>query len=904
MAIVRWIGGLLALVLPAGAAAQVPRFEETPHVGLSGLRDLDATRRRAAAAQLGKFKADEKVRTSLQGALLQDPDLQTRQAAAKTLAKLGAKTRAALTQAAVCDPDASMRKGLEAWGKRTKVTCHTLPDLPDQAAPLPRAEEQLLAFLGHPSPATRAAAMRDLAKLRSDRGQTAIWTMASRDPVWAIRASAIRILARSYGNRLLPALQHALAQDPDARVRVVALEALAFLKAPPSVPWVTNSARLETIDLVQRAAVKTLGALAARSPSALATLAELSESHRSEEVRAAAVEALAALGRSKAVSAALAKALKQDRSGKVRAAALRALSSDNSAAACSARAERMNDPDAEVRRTVVEQLSRCPASIARPALTEVLREDKDAGVRRAAAEILAKAGAAKSREVLLWALANDKELAVRKLCLGAALALPKKDAAAALADAAKNDSDAAIRRAAATGLRGAPTEIVVPALTVVLLRDRAAEVRLEAARVLAVYRDPAAYQALQQAAAKDASPEVRKVATAGAAKSPAQKAYVDALLPQLIDDDMSKRLKAVGQLCSLQIVRTYRALLLALWTDRNASVRTATARCFAELDHPLVDLGLSIAHSTDQDGGLIRQVELSQKQRVERLQKLLERAKSKEAKERADAAAGLQPSPSKNVREVLERLLAKDPDPTVRKHAATTIARYLDKAALQRLMSASQTDGDASARQHVTALYNALRARWSTARTALNINTLIQSLKAGALEQRVAAAQALGTLRDRRAFAPLQEALAAAEPALRQAAVVALATFGDMTVVAKAARTEKDAAAREALIQLNFLRNAAAEKVIAALSSAKSSEVRRGVEAASIKQLNSAVPWLVRTALSHIDTETRVAAVRALALYDQPVARWAIRVASEHDASPKAREQIWLWAVQVDSSAE
>ncbi len=892
------LGGLVAFH-GVTALAQGPRFEETPHEALRGLRSMDAATRRASASALLRFKNDEAVRNALGATLLQDPDPGVRQTAAVTLAKLGGKSKKALIQAAVCDPDAQTRSGLAAYGKRVKLLCHTQPDVIDEAVALPRAEEQLLAYLSHPSPTTRLAAARDLAKLRSARAYGVIWNMVGKDPVWSVRVSSLRILTRAYGKKALPVLQRTLAADPDARVREVALEGLGFVRDPASVPAIATSARVEQLPSVQLAAVAALAKIGDRTSTA--ALMELFDSSKSEEARAAVVTTLAGLpAYRKYVQPLLARALKQDRSGKVRAAAMKALSNDTSAAACSARSERINDPDADVRRAVVEQLAKCPGQIARPALMIVLREDKDAGVRKTALELLIKGGAAKAAEAISAALLGDKDVAIRKRCLEAVLTLPQAARGTPLAEAAKNDPDVLIRRSAVAALFRIPSAVTVPALAVVVSRDKVVQVRVEAARVLSRFRDAGAYEALQKAM-KDPAAEVRQVAAAGAAASPAQRAWVEALLPQIIDPSPATRLKAATQLCAAQAPHTYRALLLALWTDENASIRTAIAKCFGDLDHPLIDLGLSVAHSTDTDGGLIRTVEMSQRQRVERQAKLLEKAKSKDAKERAQAIRALQPSPSKQVRDLLEALLQKDPDAQVRKEAAGVVALYRDRRALQRLMQDSQTESDSSVRQFIALQYNTLRTRWSSARSALNINSLIVGLRGGTLESRVASAQALGALRDRRAFAPLKEATSASEPQLRQAAVIALATFGDLTVVPQAARTEQDKPTRDQLIQLNYLRSAAVDKITAALASGKPDEVRRGIEAASIKQINQAVPWLVRLALSHGDAGIREAAVRTLVLYDLPLAKWSVRIAAEHDASKKTREAMWQWSVLSDS---
>jgi hypothetical protein len=134
--------------------------------------------------------------------------------------------------------------------------------------------------------------------------------------------------------------------------------------------------------------------------------------------------------------------------------------------------------------------------------------------------------------------------------------------------------------------------------------------------------------------------------------------------------------------------------------------------------------------------------------------------------------------------------------------------------------------------------------------------------------------------------------------------VVALGIFGDQAIISASARTETDKATREALIQLNYLRTATPDKVVAALASSKPDEVRRGVEAAAIKPNAAAVPWLVRVSMANLDAGLREAAVRALSLYDQPLAQWAVRVAAVHDASKRTREIMWRWAVHADSATE
>jgi HEAT repeat protein len=884
------------------ARAQVPHFEETSLSFINDVRATDPKVRRAAADGLAKFKTNDEALKALAGMLLQDPEVSVRQAAATSLAKMSQRGRKNLAYAGVCDPDAPTRKGLAGFAKKTKIACDSLEAKLGDPEPLPRTEAQLIATLGHPHPATRLAAARTLDRMRSVKGYQQIWNMTGKDPVYAVRMEAIRIVAKVYGRKILPALKFTLTSDPDVRVRAVAIETLGTIRDPQAVGWIVTSVQVEEAPRVQLAAVTALARIA--DEKAIQALQTIATSHASEDVRAAAVEILAAFApRRKDVQPTLARALKSDRSGKVRAAALKAISTDRGGDACAARAERINDPAAEVRLTVVKQLAKCDPKIAKPALENAAKEDKDTAVRKTAVELLIKSGPAAAQETLVTVLQNDREAAIRKLVLGAVLLMPKKVQASALADVVRSDSDADLRKTALRGLTRAAPETAVPALEEVLRRDRDADVRVEAARALSAFSDASAYKALQKAATADASPEVRKIASAGAAKSPAQKAWVDGLLPQTIDTSPSVRMGAVTQLCALQLPRTYRALVRALWADENASVRTAAAKCFADIDHPLVDVGLSVSHETDPDGGVIRTVELSQKPRVERVQKLLEEAAKADPKVRIEAVRGFTPSPIKKVRETLEKLLAKDEDPAVRRAAADAVAAYKDRRALGKLMEVGQSDGDSKTRAMVARTYNALRARWAQARTSLNLTSLVAQLRSSGRAARIAAAQSLGVLRDRKAFDALKEATRDRDPGLREAAVVALATFGDLGAVSAAARSEADAPTKARLIQLNYLRGAPPEKIIASLSSDKSDEVRIAVEAAAIKLVPKAVPFLARTALSHPDPEIRLAAVRTLVLYDVTLAQWAIRVAADNDANAKTREMMWQWAVFVDASA-
>ncbi len=889
----------LITLLGFAALAQVPRFEQSPASALAGLQSLDETTRRTSVISLGGFRKNPQAKAALASVLLEDPDVAVRQSAAIALKKMP-KTREILIRAAICDPDSSIREDLASLARRHKIQCHTFKVPRKMAKELPKTKRGLLRFLAHPSPATRLAAARRLAKYRSAQGYRKIWIMTTRDPVWSIRKSAIRILARAYGKKLLPNLRHTLTKDPDVRVRIVAMKALGFLKSPKTITWILTSAKAEQVPSIQLSAVEALIAIKGRN--AAIALAELAQAHPNEDVRVAAVKGIIGLkSRKKQNQMILAKVVRTDQSGKVRAVALAALANTKSTSSCAARAELLNEPQVEVRRTVIAQMIKCPAKVARPALAKAALADNDPGNRRDAIKLLIKAGPAKAKVTLLTALAKDRDPLVRKWALSGVLKLKMRDRHAALAQVIQSDSEPKLRLAAIRGLAKGPALTVVPAMIQVLAHDRETKVRIAAATALTRFSEAAAYQALKRAAVKDSAEEVRQIAIAGAAKSPAQRAWINSLLPQIIDSSVKIRLNAVMRLCPLQVPRTYRALMLALWNDRDLQIRKAVAGCFADINHPLADIGLSVAHDTDTDANLIHVVEQTQRKRVDKLQTLLQLSKSGDPLERVDVAKKLPPSPNKKVRALLERLLSKDPDPRVRMMAALSVTRYKDRRALQRLMRAGQLEKNPAARRKIVKLYNWLRARWSRARGQLNINTLILALRSDRLKTQLRAAQALGVMQDRRAFNALHEATKSQAPRLRYEAVLALAMFGDLAVIEKAARTEADPKIKAQLIQLNYLSSAPEEKIIAALTSEEFGEVQKGVEAMAIKHTPKAMPWLVKAALSHVDKKIRGAAVRTLVLYDLPLARWALLVSAGHDASKKLRKEHWKWAVHADA---
>jgi HEAT repeat protein len=898
-----WLLCLAAMLAAPPARAQVPRFDNSPFSTLAGLRSLDPSTRRSSAAGLARHRRNAEVRNALIKTLHQDPDVTVRQAAATSLARMGARGRLALQYAAVCDPDPGTRQGLTEYTRRARVRCESLDVTLLLTDPIPKAEDDLLAYLKHPSGGTRRAAMKALSKLRSSRGIQKIWMMASQDPVWSLRARALRILVKVYGKKSVKVLRHTLTQDPDIRVRSRALGYLAKTKARSAAKLIAASARVERVPAMQLAAVKALVRLGTKP--AVNELGIIARSHENEDTRAAAVEALAGMkGNRKLVKTLVAQVLRKDRSGKVRAAALKVLATDNSDTACIARAESIDDPHPAVRAALIAQLSRCKPTIAGPAVRKAAKDDEDPAVRLSAVKVLIKFGAAKSMGTLVHVLQRDQAVEVRGLVLKVIKSFPKEAQHRMLADVAKNDPEPDLRRTAVKALTHYSAAAAVAPLAHVLERDREQDVRLEAARSLGRYKDALAYKALTRAAESDPSVQVRKVAATGASKSPAQKAWINSLLPQTIDPSPAVRLRALTQLCKLRVPRTYRAMVRALWMDESPQVRMAVARGFADIDHPLVDVGLVVAHDTDADGAIVRTVEQAQTQRVERLKGLLERTRSDKTEDRVAAVNDLYPSPFKHVRQALEKLVVDDEDPGVRYAAAKALAMYQDRRALQTLMKASRTELHAKTRQYKIKLYNTLRARWTAARRTLQLGALMQQARSGNLTLKLRAISAMGALGDRRAFNTLREAAKSSQPQVRYAAVAALAIFGDKGALARAISKEQDPKVKQMVLQLKYLRGKGEDQLVAALTSDKEDEVLAALHQAAIKRYPKAVPWLVRVALMHLNKEIRLAAVRTLVGYDHSLASWAVHVAAQHDASKKIRKAMWRWAVYSDVKGE
>ena len=152
---------------------------------------------------------------------------------------------------------------------------------------------------------------------------------------------------------------------------------------------------------------------------------------------------------------------------------------------------------------------------------------------------------------------------------------------------------------------------------------------------------------------------------------------------------------------------------------------------------------------------------------------------------------------SADVTSLLVRVLSSDKKAKRRATAAYALARFRDAAAFQPLLAALG-DRDAEVRARACAAAAAYGDRAA-------VEPLIANLQADKKSRgRLAAAQALGVVRDERSVRPLAEALNDKKAEVRAAAAASLAAVGDaraMDPLRARLKKEKDKAARAAISQ-------------------------------------------------------------------------------------------------------
>jgi len=341
----------------------------------------------------------------------------------------------------------------------------------------PRLSERLGRLVeSETDPAVRLAAVRLLAARGVHQYDVLLEMEALQDPREEVAIAALERLGRSGNRTVAPSMATALkASSP--RVREAARNALLDLKA-----WETLAALLpdEAVDLPTReafgsrlaeeapadlrlrglawllakgsppAAVRAAGALAAaRAPQASTPLLE-ALARREPEVREAVLRALGALrdpallGR---ILAAPASAREKALAEEIAVQVLGALPLD-------ALMDRLEDPDATVRRLAMQALSVALGGAPPPpravALLKGRLQDPDVAIRRAAALALARVSDERGASSLL-SLAGDPDPELRAAAVTAAARTQGPDAEAVLLKGLEDESDL-VRRTAVQGV--------------------------------------------------------------------------------------------------------------------------------------------------------------------------------------------------------------------------------------------------------------------------------------------------------------------------------------------------------------------------------------------------------------------------------------------------------------------
>ena len=315
-------------------------------------------------------------------------------------------------------------------------------------------------------------------------------------------------------------------------------------------------------------------------------LAEALVSDDSPPVRAAAAEALGALGDPAALPQ-LAEVLDSDDSPPVRANAAQALGSLGDPAALPQLTEALDSDDSPpVRANAAQALGSLGDPAAIPQLTEALDSDDSPPVRAAAAQALGSLGDPAALPQLAEALDSDDSAPVRAAAAQALGALGDPAALPQLAEALDSDDSNPVRAAAAQALGALGDPAALPRLAEVMGSDNSAPVRAAAGRALGALGDPAALPDLAEAAAGDDDPAVRAAATEALGELDNPQALSQLVQAAESDESAAVRAAAAQALGSGGDPTALPALVEAATADADPAVRAAAVEALAELEDP------------------------------------------------------------------------------------------------------------------------------------------------------------------------------------------------------------------------------------------------------------------------------------------------------------------------------
>ena len=431
---------LLLPVIGRRAASLVPL--------LACLDDPDGAVRALACEALGRT-GDVSVVDRL-FARLADEDPSVVQAASAAVQSLGSERTSALALAAARSPLPAVRRAalrIVAYFGDPAALDVLIEGVDDDDARIrdvaigglpfvehPRAVASLLAAAAHPSPKTRASAMRalgnaspgveNLTRLRLGLGDVDAW----------VRYYACQSLGKLRDEESAAAMIACL-QDPAGQVRVAAIDSLSRLRAPEAAAALRRATGSPDPD-VQRAAL--LGLAATKNVEALPIILLLAES-ADHGTRLVALSAMAELDAPEVVEA-LARAA-SDADDNVRAAAVGYLGARPGLASTRALVTLLQSPGG--RDHVVQALSHALPGRLEGLLSAL--ETAQGEVASLLVGVLARTGRADSHAAIGQVLGFENVHA-RRAAAAALTTLPSPDTRAILARAAHDDEDVEVRR--------------------------------------------------------------------------------------------------------------------------------------------------------------------------------------------------------------------------------------------------------------------------------------------------------------------------------------------------------------------------------------------------------------------------------------------------------------------------
>lgn len=300
--------------------------------------------------------------------------------------------------------------------------------------------------------------------------------------------------------------------------------------------------------------------------------------HKSPELRAAAVEALAKMEENQAVRF-LNSAMK-DQHAAVRSAAAAGIAKVNSPKSCTLLIAALNDPDITVRRAASKTLSSVEGNEEiSAAVSKALNAETDPAVIEYLLEVVGRSGTDDAL-ITLQKYLDSSDVEMRHRAINTLRRLRNKKGARMVAPFLKDDNEET-RRLAVEAVGQLGSDKVVPTLRELLAKDRVEAIRAAAARSLGELKDQKAISVLEEALHDGRSVRCQAIIAMGLI---GDKSVVPALLAQLRDQAPEIRYhacNALGEIGDLPNPEPLHGLL----DDREAMVRRSAEATLTKLGH-------------------------------------------------------------------------------------------------------------------------------------------------------------------------------------------------------------------------------------------------------------------------------------------------------------------------------